>query len=478
LEVSTRSIASFNCAWSLALLISIFLCSARILLAHAKLSAICASKTGSAETVQAEPALKRLLYIQARSGMRVAVIHDWLYTLGGAEKVLASIMRCFPDADVYCLFDLLSKEDRASVGYKASKTSFLQRMPGIRSRHRLYLPLMPIAIEQFDLSAYDLIISSSYAVAKGVITGPDQLHIAYVHSPMRYAWDLQHQYLRESKMENGLKSVFARMLLHRMRLWDVRSAHGVDEFVSNSHFVARRIKKLYGRDAAVIHPPVDVPDEFVPVAKGNYFLTASRLVPYKNVRAIVEAFAHLPNQQLLVVGKGPERRRLEQIATPNVRFLGFVPDAELRDLMGRARGFIFAAEEDFGIVPLEAQGQGTPVLALGKGGARETIVTKGPKPTGMFFDTPNPILIAETVNAFLEDEDRFDPAACHANARRFSESRFQNEFHRFVMQRQFAFKLRNVPVRQVGRLARLTNTMRIGVAVTSSIVSKMPSGLR
>jgi glycosyltransferase involved in cell wall biosynthesis len=311
------------------------------------------------------------------------VIHDWLYILGGAEKVLAGILRCFPGSDVHCLFDVLSPDERTRIGYDHCRTSFLQKMPAIAKRHRLYLPLMPLAVEQFDLSGYDLVISSSYAVAKGVLTGPDQLHIAYVHSPMRYAWDLQHQYLRESKLERGVKSWIARLLLHHMRLWDVRSAHGVDAYIANSHFVARRIAKLYGREADIVHPPVTVPATFVPVPKRGAFLTASRLVPYKNVRAIVEAFRDLPDLKLIVAGDGPERARLEQIATPNVTFAGFIPDAELKQLMAEAQAFVFAAEEDFGIVPVEAQACGTPVLALGRGGSRETIVTAGPRPTGM-----------------------------------------------------------------------------------------------
>src|SRR5271157_5712814 len=179
--------------------------------------------------------------------MRIAIVHDWLYVLGGAEKVLKGMLACFPSADLFCLFDILSEEDRARIGYQRATTSILQRMPGIRKRHRMYLPLMPLAIEQLDLSAYDVIISSSYAVAKGVLTGPDQLHVAYVHSPMRYAWDLQHQYLSESGLEHGVKSWLARAMLQQMRLWDSRTAHGVDAYIANSHFVARRIRKTYGR---------------------------------------------------------------------------------------------------------------------------------------------------------------------------------------------------------------------------------------
>lgn len=364
--------------------------------------------------------------------MRVAVVHDWLYTLGGAERVLKSILRCYPDADVFTLFDILTPQDRAWVGYTKATTSFMQRLPGIAKRHRSYLPLMPLAIEQLDLGGYDLIISSSYAVAKGVLTGPDQVHIAYVHSPMRYAWDLQHQYLAESKMARGLKSGIARVILHYMRMWDSRTAQGVTAFAANSAFVARRIRKCYGRDARVIHPPVDVPAELTPRVREGHFLIASRLVPYKNVRAVVEAFRSLPDLQLVVAGNGPEKARLQALAGPNVTFAGFVPDAELRRLMGTARAFVFAAEEDFGIVPVEAQGEGTPVIALGRGGARETVITEGPGRTGVFFDAPEPGQIAAAIRAFIAAGDVFDPRACHAQALLFGAPLFERQLMALV----------------------------------------------
>lgn len=369
--------------------------------------------------------------------MRVAVVHDWLYVYGGAERVLRSILQTLPGADLFTVFDTMSPEQRRQVGYETSRTTFLQRMPFIASKHRMYLPLMPLAIEQLDLGGYDLVVSSSYAVAKGVLTGPDQLHLAYVHSPMRYAWDLQHQYLAESGMERGVKGALARALLHRIRLWDSRTANGVDAYAANSHFIARRIRKTYGREAEVIHPPVDVPASPPAWRKGKHFLTASRLVPYKNVRAIVEAFRELPDQELVVAGTGPDVDRIRAAAGPNVRMVGFVPDAELRELMGTARAFLFAAEEDFGIVPVEAQGQGTPVLALGRGGVRESVVAHGPQPTGLFFDQPDPARIAACVREFVRNERRFDPEACHAQAVQFSEARFRAQFGGFV-QREVA----------------------------------------
>ncbi len=374
--------------------------------------------------------------------MRIAIVHDWLYTLGGAERVLAAMLRCFPKVDLFCLFDFLSPADRQKLGYQHSTSSFLQKIPGVRRHHRLFLPIMPLAIEQLDLSGYDVVISSSYAVAKGVLTGPDQLHLAYVHSPMRYAWDLQHQYLRESGLERGPRGMLTRFLLHRIRMWDVRTASGPNAYLANSHFIARRIRKIYGREAHVIHPPVKVPAVHRAVRKERHFMTASRLVPYKNVRCVVEAFRHLPDEHLIVAGIGPEAENLKSIAGANVTFTGFLSDGELRQTMAKARAFIFAAEEDFGIVPVEAQSEGTPVLALGRGGVRETVKIGGLAPTGIFFERSDGESVAGAVREFIRNEAAFEPAACHRNALRFSENRFHEAFSTFVVEQYEAFSAR------------------------------------
>jgi glycosyltransferase involved in cell wall biosynthesis len=360
--------------------------------------------------------------------MRVAVVHDWLYVIGGAEQVLREILKCYPDADVFTLFDLLAVEDRRKLGFEKSRTSFLQKMPMLGRHHRAYLPLMPIAIEQFDLSAYDLVISSSYAVAKGVLTGPDQVHVSYVHSPMRYAWDLQHVYLKESGYDNGIKSLIARAILHRMRLWDARTAHGPDAIFTNSQFVARRVKKIYGRDAKVIYPPVTLSnrDHLMPV--GNHFLAASRLVPYKRIEPIVRAFNAMPDLNLVVAGDGPEAQRLKKLAGPNVTFAGFVSDNRLRDLMATARAFVFGAEEDFGIVLVEAQSEGAPVLALGRGGARESIAANGRHATGVFFDNADPLSIVDCVRSFVGRETAISRLDCRQRASFFSAERFRRQF--------------------------------------------------
>ncbi|MDR3464644.1 MAG: glycosyltransferase [Xanthobacteraceae bacterium] len=360
--------------------------------------------------------------------MRVAVVHDWLYVVGGAEQVLREILKCYPDADVFALFDFLPAADREKIGIRKARTSFLQKMPLMRSRHRTYLPLMPLAVEQFDLSGYDLVISSSYAVAKGVLTGPGQIHVAYVHSPMRYAWDLQHAYLRESGLAAGFKSGLARLLLHGIRIWDARTAHGPDVMIANSAFVARRIKKIYGRDAEVIYPPVTMSTRGPGAATGNHFLAASRLVPYKNIEAIVRAFSAMPDLQLVVAGDGPEAARLKQLAGPNVTFAGFVSDERMRNLMATARAFIFAAEEDFGIIVVEAQSEGTPVLALGRGGVREIVSSSPVRRTGMFFPEATPEAIEGCVRSFIAQESGFSRAACRAQALQFSAERFRREF--------------------------------------------------
>jgi glycosyltransferase involved in cell wall biosynthesis len=380
--------------------------------------------------VRARGSLKGLIKLPWKLGtlMRVAVVHDWLYVIGGAEQVLREILKCYPDADVFTLFDLLEPEDRRKLGFEKSRTSFLQKMPMLGKHHRAYLPLMPIAIEQFDLSGYDLVISSSYAVAKGVLTGPDQLHVSYVHSPMRYAWDLQHVYLKESGYNDGIRSLLARSILHRMRLWDVRTAHGPDAIITNSQFVARRVKKIYGRDADVIYPPVRLSSRDGVMPVGNHFLAASRLVPYKRIEPIVRAFNAMPDLNLVVAGDGPEAERLKKLAGPNVTFTGFVSDKHLRELMATARAFVFGAEEDFGIVLVEAQSEGAPVLALGRGGARESIAANGPHATGMFFENAEPQSIIDCVRSFVARENNFSRLDCRQRAQFFSAERFRRQF--------------------------------------------------
>ncbi|HDT0971448.1 TPA: glycosyltransferase, partial [Klebsiella pneumoniae subsp. pneumoniae] len=291
----------------------------------------------------------------------VGLVADWLVTYAGSEKVIAEFIKLFPQSDLYSVIDFLSDESRSRFMNKRAKTTFIQKLPKAKSNYQRYLPFMPLAIEQLDVSKHEIILSSSHAVAKGILTGPDQLHISYVHSPIRYAWDLQHQYLREAGLDKGIKSYIARMLLHKIRLWDCRTANGVDHFIANSQFIARRIKKVYGRDADVIYPPVDVNRFELNFNKEDYFFTASRLVPYKRIDLIVEAFSEMPNRKLVVIGDGPEMQKIKSKAKTNIEILGYQPDSVMQEYMRNAKAFVFAAEEDFGIIPVEAQACGTPV---------------------------------------------------------------------------------------------------------------------
>ncbi len=360
---------------------------------------------------------------------RVAVVHEWLSTYAGSERVLEQILKIWPEADLFSVVDFFPDAQRAALQGKHATTTFIQRLPRARKSFRSYLPLMPLAVEQLDLSAYDLVISSSHAVAKGVITGPGQVHVSYVHSPMRYAWDLQHQYLTESRLTRGPKSWLARAILHYMRLWDQRTAHGVDLFVANSAYVARRIHKVYGRDAVVVYPPVDVEKFSLNEQREDFYLTASRLVPYKKVSLIVEAFASMRDKQLVVIGDGPDFERIRDMATPNVRVLGYQSAEVLVSHMQRAKAFVFAAEEDFGIVAVEAQACGTPVIALGQGGARETVIDSRDRDlrTGVFFPRQTVEDIVRAVCRF-EGSGPVLPAACRRNALQFSPERFRAEF--------------------------------------------------
>jgi len=363
--------------------------------------------------------------------VRVAIVHDWLVTYAGAEKVLEQIVACFPEADLFSLVDFL--DDRSFLRGKPVTTSFIQKLPLARTKYRTYLPLMPLAIEQLDVSAYDVVISSSHAVAKGILTGPDQVHISYVHSPIRYAWDLQHQYLQQSKLTSGLKSAMARLILHYIRNWDIRTANSVDGFIANSEFIARRIKKVYQRDAQVIFPPVDVDAFTLCTEKDDFYLTASRMVPYKKIDLIVEAFARMPERKLVVIGDGPEMQKIRAKAGANVEIMGYQPFEVLKDRMSRAKAFVFAAEEDFGISVVEAQACGTPVIAYGKGGALETVRDVAePRATGMFFDEQSADAIIAAVERFDAHVKRFSPLDCRANAERFSAANFRERLFAHV----------------------------------------------
>ncbi|MBP3041886.1 glycosyltransferase family 4 protein [Bacillaceae bacterium Marseille-Q3522] len=365
--------------------------------------------------------------------MKVAIVHEWFVSYAGSEKVVEEILNVFPEADLFSVVDFMPENERSFLKNKPVTTTFIQKLPGAKKRYRQYLPLMPIAIEQLDLSGYDLIISSSHAVSKGVITGPDQIHISYIHSPIRYAWDLQHQYLKESGLNRGIKGLLTKYILHKIRMWDYRTANGVDIFIANSGFIKRRIWKVYRREAQVIYPPVDVNAFTYKDSKENFFLTASRMVPYKKIDLIVEAFSMMPEKKLVVIGDGPDFEKIKRKAGKNIILLGYQPFEVLKDYMQRAKAFVFAAEEDFGITPVEAQACGTPVIAFGKGGALETVIGIGEKDaTGVFFKQQTILSLKDAVNTFEEVGHVIQYKNCRNNALKFSPERFRSELQELV----------------------------------------------
>lgn len=362
--------------------------------------------------------------------MRSALIHDWLLSgVGGGEKVLSAIHQLFP-SPIYTLLKSATQLKGTYFQDLEIHSSFIQRLYRAEKKYKSYLPLFPLAIEHLDLRSYDLIISSSHCAAKGVITSPDQLHICYCHTPMRYAWDLMHDYLRETRLDRGVKGFFAKLFLHYLRGWDVHSSHRVDHFIANSQYVAKRIRKFYNRDAQVIYPPVDLSLFQEESRKEDYYLTASRLVPYKRLDLIVEAFAQMPDRKLVVIGDGPEWAKVKRKATANIELLGFQSDAVLKQKMQKAKGFVFAALEDFGILPVEAMACGTPVIAFGKGGVCETVIEGV---TGHFYAEQSVPALCEAIRAF--EAMSFDPSACRKRAERFSLQEFQRQFDQFVRER-------------------------------------------
>ncbi|MCB8881741.1 glycosyltransferase [Acidisoma cellulosilytica] len=366
---------------------------------------------------------------------RIAIVHEWLQVNAGSERVLEQLLLCFPDADLFATVDFMSPKERAFLKGRKVTTTFIQKLPGAKRLFRHYLGLMPMAIEQLDVSAYDIVISSNHAVAKGVLTGPDQVHVSYVHSPMRYIWDLQHQYLRQAGLGWSLKAIYVRWLFNKMRLWDFASAQHVDHFIANSRYIARRVKKAYARDASVIHPPVDVTDFTIGRQKGDFYLLAGRFVPYKRADLVVSAFQADPGRKLVVVGDGPEAAKVRAAAkgASNIEFRGSVPKSELIDLMQGARAAIFAAEEDFGIAMVEVQACGTPVIAFGKGGALDIIETAEEAcPTGILFDDQSVESIKDALARFDAMAADIAPETCRANALRFSEERFRDRMRSFV----------------------------------------------
>lgn len=376
--------------------------------------------------------------------MKVAIVQEWLVTVGGSDKVVKAILDVFPDTDIYTLVAKKEVCDELGIPWEKVHTSFIQKMPLGTKKHRAYLPLFPFAIEQFDLRGYDVVISSSHCVAKGVLTKADQLHICYCHSPIRYCWDMYNEYLEESHLDKGFKSWLVRLMLHPIRQFDAIAGSRVDYYISNSDYVGQRIRKTYRRKATTIHPNIDISNFELCNDKQEYYLASSRLVAYKKIDAIIEAFNQMPDKKLVVIGGGPNLEAYRKLAKDNVTVMGYQPFDVLKDKMQHAKAFVFAADEDFGMIPIEAQSCGTPVIAYGHGGSLETV--NGGK-TGLFFNEQTPEAIVEAVNKFESmGSQPFAPADCRQWAEGFSEERFKREIKEFVEKKYEEFKKNGINI--------------------------------
>ena len=350
--------------------------------------------------------------------LKIAIVADWLTVFAGAERVILQMHELFPNAPIYTsIYDPI----KCSAFKKAEvRESFLGKIPFARKKHRLFMPLMPIAFESMDFSEFDIVISSSHSAAKGIITQPKTLHISYCHSPMRYVWDHSHEYLKGHKSWS-LLAPFYRPLLHKIRMWDRIAASRVDHFIANSHYIQKRIKKYYKAESSVVHPPVDLKAFTSKKNKEDYFLALGRLIPYKRFDLAVK-LALKKNIKLKIVGTGPKLKDLKQIANENVEFLGYVNQKELTDLLQNAKGLIFPQREDFGIVPLEAMACGTPVIAFGKGGALETVIEKE---SGVFFQEQNIDSLEKALEKFIKID--WNAQRIAKSVEKFSEAKFKSK---------------------------------------------------
>ena len=357
--------------------------------------------------------------------MKIALIHDWLPFMGGAERVLSDFIEIYPDAPVYTLLCNKSKMEE-KIKNANIITSYLQKEGKEINNHRKLFPFMPTAIESFDLNEYDVVLSSSSSVAKGVITNPAAVHICYCHSPMRYAWEFSHEYAGKMAGKGKLKNKLLNYFLTFVRVWDYASAARVDYFIANSEHVAKRIKKHYKRDAVVINPPVRCNLFNISNVNGDYFLCVSRLQEYKRVDLAIQACNQL-GVKLKVIGTGPDEKKLKAIAGPTIEFLGRASDDVMKQCYAECRAFLFPGEEDFGITPLEAQASGRPVIAYGKGGSLETVIEGK---TGTFF-------MEQTVNSLVKAMKRFEKMHferndIRAHAEDFDDEVFKKKIKAFV----------------------------------------------
>lgn len=362
---------------------------------------------------------------------RVALVHDWLTGRRGGEKVLEVLSEIFPEAPIFTLIHFPGSQAE-SLERKKIRTSFIQKFPCVKKKYRLYLPFFPLAIELFDLQEYDLVISSSHCAAKGIIPRPGALHISYVHSPVRYAWNQYFSYFGPAKL-GPFSRLFIPLVIHYLRIWDVTSSARVDYFIANSKAVAQRIEKYYRRKASVIHPPVDT-NFFRPSEnKGEYFLIVSALVPYKRIDLAVEVF-NRNDLPLVIVGQGPELKKLKKRARKNIAFLGALSDEELLETYRKAKALLVPGEEDFGINSLEAQACGIPVIAYGQGGALETVV---PGKSGLFFNSLSPESLEDAIDKFKQMQ--FNKFFLTEHAEKFSRERFKEQLEDFIMKKWTEF---------------------------------------
>ncbi len=357
---------------------------------------------------------------------KIALVHYWLTGMRGGEKVVESICNLFPDMDIFTLVHDRNKISPSINNHKIF-TSFIQKFPFSRKKYQNYLPLMPVAIEQFDLSSYDIVISSESGIAKGVLTKPETCHFCYCHTPMRYLWNMYFDYLKNENIR-FLKRNIIEIFFNYLRVWDLATASRVDYFISNSNNVKKRILKYYRRDSEVIYPPVDVEGMVFETKKQDYYLVVSQLVSYKRIDLAVEAFNEL-KKELIIIGEGPDLKRLKKIARSNIKFLGWQSSESLRQYYANAKAFIFPGEEDFGITPVEAQASGTPVIGFGRGGLLETV--SGGE-TGLFFYKQDFKDLIDIVETFEASSGKFDCYKIRENSLKFSRQRFENDLKKFL----------------------------------------------
>jgi glycosyltransferase involved in cell wall biosynthesis len=381
--------------------------------------------------------------------LKIALVHDWLTGMRGGERCLEAISELFPDAPIYTLLHVPGAVS-STIEKHPIKTSFIQRLPGAGRAYRYYLPLFPRAVESFDLSGYDLIVSTSHCVAKGVRVPSGTCHISYIHTPMRYVWDQYQDYFGKGRA-GWLTRTVMRALRARFQRWDLDSNHRIYAMVANSRNVAARIQRIYGRSAEVIYPPVDFDSFSCSMTEKGFYLMVTAFAPYKRADLAIEVFNRL-RMPLKIIGTGQDEDRLRQMAGPTVEFLGWKPDAEVREYYSDCRALVFPGEEDFGIVPLEAMACGKPVLAYAKGGALETIVPLGAEggdsPTGVLFHRQTPEALMEAVERFENHRNRFEPNSIREHVRPFDRARFKKEINGYIQQKCDAFK-ENLYVKKV-----------------------------